>query len=335
MISATPSAVNRSTLLGIHRPAHRGGQRQSTARSPLAPPPWASGCRHGAGEAVVRRTCRRTPRPPPSPTPGLTATARPAARAPGHYALHHQHPEADLHRRAGVGQRLDQHHLHGRAHRGGQRDAAGPGSARWLLAARSPPHRPGPAPRPALSSGSCARRETPWPARLDQMGIVELERHHLGQRDQRERDEPAVLGRAASSTSRATCCASRWVFIARMPPAAWISGHSIPRPSTERSSITWNTEQLALWPPGRPTAMTTISVSQPAIQAAVWGMDVEGVGMLRRRAQAWGRECSTVLGRSAVVNSTVGRQAAASATGMQPGGKRCDSNSRTVSHRRF
>jgi hypothetical protein len=76
-------------------------------------------------------------------------------------------------------------------------------------------------------------------------------------------------------------------------------------PSTERINMIWNTESSRV--ASRPaTAITTISVNQPAIQAAAWGM--EGAVGLDMGA-GWWVGVALVLGRRGAVCLTSGSQA--------------------------
>src|SRR6185369_9069904 len=66
---------------------------------------------------------------------------------------------------------------------------------------------------------------------------------------------------------RPTCWPRRAVPSMRTPPLAWTSGQSSRKPSSERISMIWKT--CSVFVAARPaTAITTIAVSQPAIQAA-------------------------------------------------------------------
>src|SRR5689334_20011130 len=62
-----------------------------------------------------------------------------------------------------------------------------------------------------------------------------------------------------------------------MPPARSISGHSMRKPISERSSITWKT--LSARVASRPaTTITTMQASHPAIHAAAFRTDGSGCG---------------------------------------------------------
>src|SRR6185437_3386566 len=103
----------------------------------------------------------------------------------------------------------------------------------------------------------------------------ELDRHHLADRDQRQREEPAKL------------------LIAK-PPLRWISGYRKQKPITLRSSMSWNTftSRIASRPA---TTTTSISDSQPAIQRGALGF--EGVRFIDENSRWKGGEWIIIWSR--------------------------------------